>query len=288
MAICARCGGWMSIRYSMRHRQQVPAYVCQRTGIDRAKPVCQWIPGASFDRAVGELLVATVTPLALAVTVAVQAELDTRAEESDQLRRQQVERARYEAEVPQRRYLRVDPDNRLVADSLEAEWNHKLRALAAAQEEYERQRQNPELRLNEERRSQILQLAFDFPRLWNNPTTPPQARKRMVRLLLEDVTLLKAEDLCVQVRLRGGATRSLHLPRPLGASLLRKTEPTIVAEVGSLLDHHTMAEVAAIMAARGVSLALPPPSPPWSATTSSAPTDSMTASRGYAAPGFSP
>ena len=59
-------------------------------------------------------------------------ELQSRAEEADRLRRQQVERARYEADLAQRRYLRVDPDNRLVADSLEAEWNHKLHALAAA------------------------------------------------------------------------------------------------------------------------------------------------------------
>ncbi|MHB1501849.1 MAG: recombinase family protein [Candidatus Dormibacteria bacterium] len=251
LAICGRCGERMSAHYSKRHGQQVPEYVCQRAGIEHGQPKCQWMPGAAIDRAIGELLVATVTPLALEVTLAVQAELDTRAHEADQLRHQQVERARYEAEVAQRRYLRVDPDNRLVADSLEAEWNQKLRALAAAHEEYDRQRQDADLLLGNERRAQILQLATDFPRLWSDPATSQQARKRMVRLLLEDVTLLKADDLTAQVRFRGGSTRTLHLPRPLPAPALRKTDPAIVAEVDGLLDHHTMGEVAAIMAQRG-------------------------------------
>ena len=87
-------------------------------------------------------MVATATPLALDVTLAVQQELQTRMEEVDRLRRKQVERARYDADLAQRRYMHVDPANRLVADSLEAEWNNKLRVLNEAQQEYERLRQS--------------------------------------------------------------------------------------------------------------------------------------------------
>ena len=90
--------------------------------------------------AVGQLLVESVAPLALEVTLSVQQELQTRVEEVDKLRKKQVERARYEADLAQRRYLHVDPANRLVADSLEADWNEKLRALTEAQEQYEQQR----------------------------------------------------------------------------------------------------------------------------------------------------
>jgi hypothetical protein len=126
------------------------------------------------------------------VALAVQDELEARAQEVDRLRRQQVERARYEAELAQRRYLRVDPDNRLVADSLEADWNRKLRALAVAQEDDERQRDGNEGVLHPEQRQQVMTLVADFPRLWHDPATPQRERKRMVRLLLEDVTLLKA------------------------------------------------------------------------------------------------
>jgi hypothetical protein len=74
--------------------------------------------GADIDRAIGELLVESVSPLALEVALSVQDELAARADEAERLRRQQVDRARYEAELAQRRYLRVDPDNRLVAVTL--------------------------------------------------------------------------------------------------------------------------------------------------------------------------
>jgi sarcosine oxidase gamma subunit len=79
-----------------------------------------------------------MTPLAIEVALNVQHELANRQEEADRLRRQHVERAKYEAEFAQRRFLKVDPDNRLVADVLEADWNAKLRAVAAAQEAYEK------------------------------------------------------------------------------------------------------------------------------------------------------
>lgn len=107
------------------------------------------------------------------------------------MRRKQVERARYEADLAQRRYMHVDPANRLVADALEAEWNSKLRALNEAQEEYERLRQADRLAIDAAQRARIAALASDFPRLWQDPRTPDREKKRMVRLLLEDVTLLK-------------------------------------------------------------------------------------------------
>jgi DNA invertase Pin-like site-specific DNA recombinase len=252
LAICGRCGERMTIRYYTRHRQLVPEYVCQRQGIERGEPVCQRLVGAEIDDAVGELLVESVTPLALEVALAVQEELQVRADEADRLRRQQVERARYEAELAQRRYLRVDPDNRLVADSLEADWNQKLRAYAEAQEDYERQRQADGQLLDGQQREQILSLATDFPRLWRDPTVPQRERKRMIRLLLEDVTLLRTDEIVAHVRFRGGATHSLHLPLPLSAWQLRKTDPAVVAEIDRLLDHHTEAEIADILNARGL------------------------------------
>ncbi|MCZ7663133.1 MAG: recombinase family protein [Thermoleophilia bacterium] len=140
LVLCGRCGSRMTVRYYVRHGELVPEYVCQREGIEKAEAPCQRLVGAEIDRAVGELLVETVTPLALEVALAVQEELETRAGEADRLRLKQVERARYEAELAQRRYLKVDPDNRLVAGSLEADWNQKLRAQAEAQEAYERER----------------------------------------------------------------------------------------------------------------------------------------------------
>ena len=251
LAVCGRCGQRMTIRYYVRHGQLVPEYVCQRDGIEKAERICQRLVGGDLDQAIGDLLIETVKPLALEVALAVQEELDSRAEEADRLRRQQVERARYEAETAQRRYLRVDPDNRLVADSLEADWNHKLRALASAQEDYERQSQAERFLLDQQKRQQILALATDFPRLWRDPTTPQRERKRMVRLLIEDVTLLKADEILAHVRFRGGAMHSLRLPLPLSAPQLRKVAPDVVTEVDRLLDEHTDAEIVDILNSRG-------------------------------------
>jgi len=251
LVVCGRCGGRMTVRYYMRHEQQIPEYVCQKDCIEKAQPLCQRLVGHGLDQAIGDLLVQTVSPLALEVALAVQEELNSRAEEADRLRYQQVERARYEAELAQRRYLRVDPDNRLVADSLEADWNQKLRALASAEEHYEQQRQAERFLLDQEKRQQILALATDFPRLWREPTTPQRERKRMVRLLLEDVTLIRGDDITAHVRFRGGAAQTLHLPLPLDATQLRKVDPKVVAEVDRLLDDHTDGEVVEILNARG-------------------------------------
>jgi hypothetical protein len=163
-----------------------------------------------------------------------------------------VERARYEAELAQRRSLRVDPDHRLVADSLEADWNQKLRALTAAQEEVDRQRHGDVALLDEQQRAAVLALATDFPRLWRDPHTPDRERKRLVRLLLDDVTLLRQDELVAHVRFRGGATQTLQLPLPRNAWQLRMTDPQVLAEIDRLLDHHTDGEVIALLNQRGL------------------------------------
>jgi DNA invertase Pin-like site-specific DNA recombinase len=172
LVVCGRCGNRMTVRYHSRHGQLCPEYVCQREGIEHAEPICQRVPGVGIDHAIGELLVEAVNPVALEVTLAVQRELQSRIEDADRLRHKQVERAQYESDLAQRRYLRVDPDNRLVADSLEADWNHKLRALTEAHEEYARRREQDARVLTDDQRATILALASDFPRLWRDPATP--------------------------------------------------------------------------------------------------------------------
>lgn len=252
MVICGICGKRMTVRYLYHQGRPVPLYVCQREGIEHGHPICQRIIGRELDEAIGRILVEAVTPLSLEVALSVQEELNKRAEEVDRLHRQQIERARYEAELAERRYLRVDPDNRLVAGALEADWNQKLRALTKAQEEYEKQCQDRQLKVDEQERSRIMALATDFPRLWQDQDTPDRERKRMARLILEDVTLIRATEITAYIRFKGGATQTLVLPLPVPAPQLRKTRPAVVEEIDRLLDHHTDDEIAAVLNERGL------------------------------------
>jgi hypothetical protein len=121
MVVCGRCGRRMPVRYHHRRGLDFPDYQCVGESIQAGAPRCQTVPGAGVDAAIAELLLATVTPFALEVALSVQAELEARADEADALRRSHVERARHRTELARRRYLAVDPDNRLVADSLEAD-----------------------------------------------------------------------------------------------------------------------------------------------------------------------
>ncbi len=249
--VCGVCGTRMTVRYHVRQGKASPDYVCQRRGIETATPICQHIPGAAIDQAVGALLLDTVRPAALEVALQVQEELRARIDEADHLRRQRVEHARYETELARRRFMQVDPDNRLVADALEAEWNEKLRALSDAQEVYEQQQQADRAVLGDGERERILALATDFPALWNNPRTPDRERKRMLALLIEDVTLRKSDRIAVHVRFRGGVDKTLILPLPQRAWELRRTSDEIVKEIDRLLDNHTDAEIAALLNQRG-------------------------------------
>jgi DNA invertase Pin-like site-specific DNA recombinase len=248
LVICARCGQRMTVRYHHRSGQTVPEYLCQNEAINTATSSrCQTIPGAGVDRAIAALLLDTLTPVALEVALTVAAELEQRAEETDKLRQTHIERARHEAELARRRYLAVDPDNRLVANTLEADWNEKLRSLAQAQDEYEHARQNGNGRLSDEQRAKVMALASDFPRLWNDPATPQRERKRMVRLLAEDVTLARDQHITAHVRLKGGQTHTLTLPLPPPVWQARQTDPDTFKLIDQLLDDHTDAQTAELL-----------------------------------------
>ncbi|HUH67589.1 MAG TPA: recombinase family protein [Mycobacterium sp.] len=251
LAICGRCGRRMTVRYHTRRGVEVPDYQCMSRCIQDGARRCQNVPGGTVDAAVGTLLLDTLTPHALEVALTVQAELDTRAAEADALRRQAVERARHRADLARRRYLAVDPDNRLVADSLEADWNEALRALHTAREDYDRASAAAAATLTDELKDRIRSLTTDFPALWSNPNTAQRDRKRMVRLLVDDVTLHKTDRIHLHVRFRGGQTTSLAVAIPPKAWQLRQTHPDTLAALDRLLDTHTDAQTAAALNAAG-------------------------------------
>jgi hypothetical protein len=220
--------------------------------VEKLEEACLSIPGANVDIAVSALLMEAVTPVALEVSLAVQQELLSRLEEVDQLRLKQVERARYEANLAQRRYMQVEPENRLVADTLESEWNRKLQALAEARLECERQRSLDRQLLDREMRDKIMALVSDFPRVWNDPGTPVREKKRLVAMMIEDATLTRGTEITMHVRFKGGLTRTLNVPIALNAWKKYMTAPAVLAEIDRLLDEHTDADAARILNERGL------------------------------------
>jgi DNA invertase Pin-like site-specific DNA recombinase len=253
LTLCGKCGRSMTLHYHDRQTKMIPEYLCQKQGIEKGERPCQRIHGEAIDAAVGRLLIECVTPLALEVVLNVQSEIENRLAEAQRLRLQHVQRLQYDAEQARVRYMRVDPNNRLVADTLETHWNEKLRLLAQAKEEAEQQRELDSVQITDEQKGKIRALAADFPRLWRDPKTLDRDRKRMARLLLEDVTLRREQEVIVQVRFKGGATRELHVPLPKRSCEQWKTKPEIINEIDQLLDQHCDSEIARILNEQGFS-----------------------------------
>lgn len=254
VVVCGRCGRRMTVRYHTRiDHAVVPDYVCQAAGIANAIPICQHVPGASVDTAVATLLLDTLTPLALEVALTVTDELSNQAAQADAIRATHVQRAQHAADTARRRYLTVDPTNRLVAEALEADWNTKLRQLSDARDEYEQARTGQRNTLTDAQRERIRALAADIPTLWHDPATPQRERKRLLRLLINDVTLIKTADgITAHVRLRGGQDHTLTLPQPQNAWQQRKTKDSTVDIIDRLLDDHTYHQVADILNQQGL------------------------------------
>jgi hypothetical protein len=252
LAICGRCGRRMSVRYHVFKGCSVPTYTCVNEAIQKGGTICQVILGSGLDDTVVKAVLEAVTPSTIELALEVFEELRTRKAEADRLLRAQVERAREEAELAQHQYLLVRPENRLVADNLERLWNEKLNRLAQAEEEYRRASKTGDSTVGPEDRERIQSLASDLPRVWNDPRTSSRERKRMLRLLIEDVTLTRDEVIRIDIRWKGGATTHLERPLPLRISDLRRTPAEIVEIVRALAAEQTDKQIARIVHARGL------------------------------------
>ena len=253
-AVCGRCGRHFRVRYATRRGRQEAWYVCDRGHTARGELNCQSIAGAPIDEAIGSLVAEEMTPAAVELAIEIRREVEARCEEADQLRCRAIERAQIEADLAQRRFMLVDPSNRLVADTLEREWNEKLRALAETREERERARQQDHVVLDEAVRQRLVAMTTDFRKLWDDPDTANRERKRLLAYIIEDATLIKipAEGITkIHVRFKGGRTETLTTRNPKSSAQQIKTQPEVVQLVDQLLDHHVYSEIAAILNERG-------------------------------------
>ena len=222
-----RCGGCGQAMLTT-HPGNKGVYDCAHSRSDHTKtPACRSITADVVDRAVAERLLCAVAPqeIALALSAAdTVAERRTRSTRALELR---VERSRYEAARADRAFHRCDPDNRLVARSLEQRWEQKLQELLAAERELACEPVAPPMPTRE----QIEALARDLPRLWAASTTSAKDRKRLLRALIADVTIASLAGqnaVRVGIHWRSGASDAVVVARPSSAAVSYRTAAAVV------------------------------------------------------------
>lgn len=249
---CGVCGQRMTVRYAQRKGKITPYYVCQKSSVDRAEKVCQSIHGEAADQKISELLLSRLTPEVVAQSVSVQKELDKRQAETLNYYQMRVDKCGYEAELARRRFMGVDPDNRLVALELESSWNIKLKELDNARGEYDREAEMRERALETRDYSLADNLADNFPEVFSSDTVSWKDKKRMVRYLIEDVTLTKVErSLLIQIRYKGGRTQSVTVDTPKLTCENWKTSPDAIALIDRLAETLTVEEIVTELARQG-------------------------------------
>jgi hypothetical protein len=214
LLLCGNCGRRLSIRYQ-GNGGIYPMYECnwlRREGL--ATRSCLHLRCDILDNAVSERLLQVIHPAQMQIALEALREMERRDEALCRQWRMRIERADYEAQLAQRRYEEVDPANRLVAATLEQRWNDALIQLQETQKKFEEFQTSQARATTPQQQEEILSLARDFPRLWNAPTTQAKDRKRMMRLLIKDITIKKTaqpKQLLAQIRWQGGATETLVL-----------------------------------------------------------------------------
>lgn len=249
IVLCGHCGRRMTVRYL---KGDVPSYECNQVHKQRGGKTCQSTRGDGIDQAVANALLEAMTPAHLEIALATLEALEAQGRQLDRQWQRRLERVRYEAELARRRYLAVDPDNRLVARSLEQDWNAKLAEVEQLEREYAEVPAIAQQPLGAAEREKILALAQDLPALWQAPTTTHTERKQLLRLLIKDVTIAKRDKVIeIAIRWQTNACTILQIARPQPSSVARRTPPEVIARIRALAPTHTEARIAEQLNAEG-------------------------------------
>jgi DNA invertase Pin-like site-specific DNA recombinase len=219
MLLCGQCGYRLGTTYST---YGVHYYRCY--GDPPSRRPCITVPGKAIDRAVEQLFLETTVPDELELSLAVEHEVDAQAQSLERQWKLRIERAVYEAKHAERRYKAVDPDNRVVARTLEGEWERRLQELEGVRADYERTKRERRVELSDGDRERIRALARDLPKVWRSATTRQADRKAMLRLVIEAVSLRAVDvprrETLVRTAWKSGAVTELHVSRPTIAELI--------------------------------------------------------------------
>nr|WP_300989111.1 recombinase zinc beta ribbon domain-containing protein [Thiocapsa sp.] len=244
--ICGRCGLAMATQYT--NSGSGLRYVCSREAVDYGAPLCQALAGAPLDALIGRLVLEALQPAALEISLQVAEDLQGERARRHEHWQQRLERARYEAARAERQYRAVEPENRLVARTLEQDWEAALAAQDQLEAEYARCMASEPTALSAEERTRIRQLAGDLPALWTAETTGNDERQAIVRLLVERVIVTVVDDseqVAVEVHWIGGHHTRERLTRPVARLEQLSTYPELAARVLCLhQEGQTCAQIA--------------------------------------------
>jgi DNA invertase Pin-like site-specific DNA recombinase len=244
LVVCGRCGRKMTVSYGAEHH----VYQCRRAQMTYAEPGCQYFPISYLDPAVRDAFFAAIQPARLQVLLGALDALEQQRRALDHQWQLKLERARYAARLAERQYDACDPDNRLVAGSLEKRWNDALSALQEVERAYAAASQTDLAPLTETEQRALQQLAGDLHALWETPTTSMADRKRLLRLAIQEVTVTvqatQPRSAQMTILWSGGLTTSQTVTcRPTGWHCT--TSSTVVErlrELAQRLPDHQIAE----------------------------------------------
>jgi len=240
--VCGSCGRPMGTRY---HRNGRAAYECSASKADQTStPTCRSITAATVDDVVAGRLLDALNPEEVALALAAADEVADRRARRSRAAELAVERARYDSERAERAFHECEPENRLVARNLETRWEKRLATLAETEKELAGVHATvPSLPT----KAELEALTADVAALWHAPTTSPRDRKRLLRTLIADITLLPEPDLGkarVGIRWHTGATDELVVARHMAVTEFRRTDPAAIELARSLahLSNNELAE----------------------------------------------
>jgi len=217
LLLCGACGRALTVHYT-GNGGIYPCYLCNRLRRDGlASKDCMNFRCDLLDAAIGEEVLKALQPAEIELALAALAELESRDRALSRQWQMRLERAEYEAALAERRYQEVDPSQRLVAATLERRWNDALVQWEDLKKQAAESLRQQARVATPEQKAQVLALARDLPRVWHAPTTSAKDRKRMLRLLIKDITVekpLHAKQLLAHIRWQGGACTDLCLELP--------------------------------------------------------------------------
>ncbi|MHC4458679.1 MAG: recombinase family protein [Planctomycetota bacterium] len=255
IAICGCCGRKFRVRYTGNGGYYL-TYECGYARVNYGiSTSCPSFSGAYLDQAVSEIFLSALSEAKISISLQAFDKIEAQERLVDKQWQQRIQQAEYEAELAARRYYTVEPENRLVARTLEAEWNEKLKLQERVKQEYQAFKNEHPPRLTKEDREQIIQLANRLPVVFNSEGTSSRDKKRLLRILIQDVTLTKLKDLSktqLTIHWKSGMTTTHFTDNPLPASEKRKTPQATIDLINQLSEQHSDHKIAEILNHRDI------------------------------------